>query len=1031
MMEKPMQMLIKTLFAMAAVFASAGGAQAAVIEFNNAGGTTATNGLHFYIEDTTKIQVRRLNNSGQVYAPGVVPPSTSLDNGVFIRANGLVYGPSHAVSTFNPTGGMYNSFAITPTLPANPSSSGVQQSATGAFGITSGPQVSIAWKYTTPLDFLTAEVTLTIPLGYAVSAVNPVRYYHVFDTYLGGSDNGCGVSFLDAGGNRVIGTYPPGSGCTSSTAIPAGVSIVESFRERSGLLFTRYCASGWNSFFANGTTNCSVLQTAQMSNAVATTSTDTGIGIELDFIASGTYTFSYDFVVGSPTVPPYDHLEIRHDGAATLCPETVTVLACTSSTVPCPVANLVSTGTLTGSVTTTPAVPAVSATPAIFSLGGAGTTASVVLQGTSPGGVYTLGSSGLSTVPLNGTKCWNTATLSQSCAITVSATPCVSNYECMETGVTYNNLTSTPAARNPLYTKLAGTGFAFDVIALQANGAQATAYTAASGVTVELFDDATPAASCSAYAGPVASQAVTFVAADNGRKTLTSSFNVANAYSKLRCRVRDTNLTPNIYGCSSDDFSVRPTATTLVTSASAAAPSATSTPVIKAGANFTLRATTTPAAAYAGAQTLDTSKLTAQITSQDTTQQTGGVVGTLTPATLTGNAAAVNATYSEAGHLYLAAGAYRDDAFTAVDSATGDCVTSTASDANLADTLVGGKYGCSIGNKTAVSLGRFIPDHFAVTAGTPVAACTVHPVASGSYTPTDFSYFGQDGFTTPFNLAAQNIANATTQNYTGVFARLGLGTWTNYGFTAPSLPAGATLAASAQAPTGTWASGLATVTAKHSTTRPTALGGPTSVIVNALPVDLDGVTLPAAAAVNTGTLLRYGRLRLGNALGPHTRALRMPVEAQHWNGSAFARNQDDSCTVVPASAWSFGNYVTKPSTGVTFSPVGVSMALVGGSAFLTVPVPINGRVTFDASINLATTGAETATSSCLKNLALATPTRPWAPTVTTATPSPVRPSLLHLLGQWCDATYVNNPSGRGSFGLYRGAEAFIFQRENY
>ena len=40
---------------------------AAVTEFNSTGGTTATNGLHFYIEDTTKIQVRRLNNTGQVY----------------------------------------------------------------------------------------------------------------------------------------------------------------------------------------------------------------------------------------------------------------------------------------------------------------------------------------------------------------------------------------------------------------------------------------------------------------------------------------------------------------------------------------------------------------------------------------------------------------------------------------------------------------------------------------------------------------------------------------------------------------------------------------------------------------------------------------------------------------------------------------------------------------------------------------------------------------------------------------------------
>ena len=165
-------------------------------------------------------------------------------------------------------------------------------------------------------------------------------------------------------------------------------------------------------------------------------------------------------------------------------------------------------------------------------------------------------------------------------------------------------------------------------------------------------------------------------------------------------------------------------------------------------------------------------------------------------------------------------------------------------------------------------------------------------------------------------------------------------------------------------------------------------------------------------------------------MGPDTRDLRMPIEAQFWNGTSFVRNVDDSCTTVPASAWSFGNYVKKPA-GAIFSPVAVDKTLVGGSGSLQITKPAGGRVTFDASLNLATTGAETAASSCLKNLSLATPTRPWAPTVSTSTPSPARPSLLHLAGQWCDATPTNNPSARGSFGLYRGAESLIYQRENY
>jgi len=236
---------------------------AATQEFNSTGGTSATNGLHFYINDNTQLQVRRLNNTGQVYAPAALPPSTNLDNGIFLRANGLVYGPDHNVTTFATTGGMYNNFTISAVSPPNPSSVGDQQTATSNFGLTLGPQVTVVWKYTNPFDFITAEVTVVIPPLYAVSAANPVRYYHVVDTYLGGSDNGCGLRYVDNNGKQVVGTYPPASGtsCPSSTSIPAGVSIVESFRERSGMPFSNYCANGWSSFWVNGGVNCSILIT--------------------------------------------------------------------------------------------------------------------------------------------------------------------------------------------------------------------------------------------------------------------------------------------------------------------------------------------------------------------------------------------------------------------------------------------------------------------------------------------------------------------------------------------------------------------------------------------------------------------------------------------------------------------------------------------------------------------------------------------------------------------------------------------------
>ena len=369
------------------------------------------------------------------------------------------------------------------------------------------------------------------------------------------------------------------------------------------------------------------------------------------------------------------------------------------------VLNIVNTGTLTGSVTTTPAVPAITKTPATFSLGSSASTQGVVLQAATAGAVV-LGTSGLSTTPLNGTKCWNTAASTPSCTLTFVGTPCVSGYECMETGVTYNNLVTTPSARNPLYTKLSGTDFKFDVVALQTSGAVASTYTAASNVTVELFDDSpSPAPICSAYTSPVATQAITFVAADNGRKTLATNINLPNAYSKLRCRVRDTNV--NIYGCSSDNFAVRPQQF-VVSSTNAGADSlganTTATPAIKASTAFSLTANTSTAG-YNGTPVINTANAAAHAGAI----QTGSVAGTFSAASAaTGNGATgAGFTYSEVGYFRMNADGVVDSAFTTIDSAQNDCVTGSSS-----NTLAGGKYGCNVGNAVSPYFGRFIPDHF-------------------------------------------------------------------------------------------------------------------------------------------------------------------------------------------------------------------------------------------------------------------------------------------------------------------------------
>ncbi|MBY0572427.1 MAG: hypothetical protein K2P84_01995 [Undibacterium sp.] len=99
-----------------------------VVQLNNTGGSSATDGLKIYIDATTKIQVRRLAGSnGQVYSSTVNPPNASLDNGVFIRVGANTYGPSHTVATFNPIA--YASASIGSVSPVTPAD-GIQQSVT-------------------------------------------------------------------------------------------------------------------------------------------------------------------------------------------------------------------------------------------------------------------------------------------------------------------------------------------------------------------------------------------------------------------------------------------------------------------------------------------------------------------------------------------------------------------------------------------------------------------------------------------------------------------------------------------------------------------------------------------------------------------------------------------------------------------------------------------------------------------------------------------------------------------------------------
>lgn len=993
------------------VFAFAGGVHATVRVLNNGGGTNSSNALEITIADTTQMQIKRLG-SGQMYQPGTYPSgsypyNSLLDNGVYIRYNNRMYGANHFAYS---SATIYNSFSISSVSPGS-TSQGVTQSTTSSLSLTSSasssPTVSIVWKYTYPLDYITAEVTVTIPAAATVSAANPVRYYHAVDTYLGGSDNGCGVRYTDTNGKFVVGTYPLTNGtCPSSNSLPPNLDVVESFRERNGK-FDHYCVGYWNDFWSTSLFNipaCAISKSGSLGDSVTTTYQDTGAAIEFDFTAAGTYTFSYDFVVGSTFVPNYDHLEIRHPGSSSLCPVDIQVLACLSSTVPCPSDQLVSTGLLQGSVTVSPATPSVTDTPDPFSLGSDASIATVTLQG-SAAATYTLGASGLTKSPLSGVKCWNTTTNSQSCSFTVTSTPCVSTFECMENSLTYNNLQTTPSARNPLYTKVFGTSFDVDVVALLSSGTQSSGYNSTTGLTVQLVDDSS--GSCGATV--VASKVVTFAASDSGRKKVTfSSSDVLRPHPGLRCKVTDVGLVKT--GCSSDNFSIRPQSLSVTsTNATQASPGPTSTPVFKAGANgsgssFSLT-TSSGELTYTGTPLVDNAKLVAHTGAPVIGQVTGSF-----PAATLGSSTGSAFNYTEVGHFKFSPQGVYDNTYTAVDSAKGDCDNSSSPFDNTG-TGTPKKYGCRFGNTIDTSyFGRFIPDHFLVTPSTSTLAC-------GS-----FVYYGQDstttpGLITPFTLVAQNAANATTQNYTGSYAKFDLASWassgsasSNYQFTATPLN-GATLSASAMTPavSGTWSNGSASVIARHKLSRPASAISPQTVIVSAQPQETDSSLAISSTktALNAGVPYRYGRLAVTPAHGSELLPLQVPIEAQYWNGSAYIRSLGDSCTSVDPKSITMRNYRGNLSACETYISSISSMGNGVINATLAAPKvgadskPNTGSVDLEININSAS-GEQTCQNS-------------GAPISSILDSKP-----------WFGAT---DPSARASFGIYKAP--IIYMRENF
>jgi predicted acyltransferase (DUF342 family) len=330
-------------------------------------------------------------------------------------------------------------------------------------------------------------------------------------------------------------------------------------------------------------------------------------------------------------------------------------------------------------------------------------------------------------------------------------------------------------------------------------------------------------------------------------------------------------------------------------------------------------------------------------------------------------------------------------------------------------------------------VGRFIPAGFAVS-----NTSVVHRVDLSCSTASTFTYLDEN-FRLRFTLTAQNAAGATTlnyiddpssTNYQGNFARLDLATPASLSLAGIS---GSTLfktgvggRLSVDSSSGSWASGVASnVTIKAKATRTLTPDGPFTAAFGVAPTDSDGVTLstpdldtdsPANGndRARVGTIpLHWGRLRLQNGMAAANRPVYLPLAAQSWNGSAFTTNTLDSCTRIASTNLSFGNLrksLVASDAVMSNSPVTVN----AGVGSITLQAPGSSRVgTLDVAISLDTA----ADSSCLG----------WTPTKAATAGA----GLLALRGLWCGSSATKDPSARATWGLYRGDNGVIYQKENY
>ncbi len=667
-----------------------------------------------------------------------------------------------------------------------------------------------------------------------------------------------------------------------------------------------------------------------------------------------------DRTIGRSCAGTFDHLQIEHDAQASVCtPETVTIKACQnascSTLFPGDVqVQLLPSGRWVGGDS--------------FTLRGGVATRQI---SQSSAGTAVLGASNMSPGPGYPTRC--VAGGKETCDLAFAAASCT--FDAVEPG-------APPKSR--LFTKLAGTPFDIDVLALQSSGALNTAYLGA--VRVDLVDAS--AADCPSGAGLGSAQSTQFDSASRGRQRVALRY--PDAAANVRVRMQVASSAP---ACSSDNFAIRPVGFAV------ASPGLTNAtlqggPTGVAGKPFTLRADAGVSRGYTGS-----SPTVVESRVQD---HAGNAIA---PGVLLGGFTAGSGSYAQGdafryldvGSLQFGADAVVDSAFTAVDQKAGDCVVGST-----ATTLSNGRYGCTIGSTRAPRMGRWVPSHYSFS-GTLRSSC-----ASGGFTYMDEDALGI-GLTVKAHAHSGNTESASdpvVSRYTSGYTPLAA---VQVQASNAGVPVDVARLVQPAFPTTLlttgWNNGVWAVNDTFAFAKAAAPDGPFDDFkLRVVVQDPDGRPVVGTADSNT-TRLRYGQLRLTSAYGSERLPLALPLEARYWNGTFFAPHTADSCTRLGVSSLTLSDYTgTLQPCETTLRPPTVQTLSAGRwpAPGVVLSAPAQGH---RGSVLLTLNTGGTATgNTCLS-----------------AQPSAASAAKLPWLGPVAPA--------RATFGVY--TSPYIYLRENY